>query len=135
MRVDWHQDGAYWPLEPMNVITLWLAVDRSDKDNGCLKVVRGTHKENLKVGVWHVRVFTTQNTDTAPCLFPTHCSPSPAPFAACQSLNKSADNVLGSSTHTDADLNAVQHLHQSMAGRRSCFYAFSSPLPSFTPSP
>ena len=25
--VLWHQDGSYWPLEPMEVVTLWLAVD------------------------------------------------------------------------------------------------------------
>ncbi|MFL6074105.1 MAG: phytanoyl-CoA dioxygenase family protein, partial [Mycobacteriales bacterium] len=24
--VLWHQDGAGWPLEPMNAVTLWLAV-------------------------------------------------------------------------------------------------------------
>lgn len=24
-----HQDGSYWPLDPMEVITLWLAVDHS----------------------------------------------------------------------------------------------------------
>ena len=25
--VLWHQDGSYWPLEPMEVVSLWLAVD------------------------------------------------------------------------------------------------------------
>ena len=28
--VLWHQDGNYWPLEPMEVITIWLAVDDSN---------------------------------------------------------------------------------------------------------
>ena len=37
-----HQDGSYWPLEPMEVVTLWLAVDDSDVDNGCMKVLPGT---------------------------------------------------------------------------------------------
>src|SRR5258708_7590953 len=27
--VLWHQDAAYWPLEPMDVVSLWLAVDDS----------------------------------------------------------------------------------------------------------
>ncbi len=27
--VLWHQDGSYWPLEPMEVVTFWLAVDDS----------------------------------------------------------------------------------------------------------
>ncbi len=45
--VPWHQDGSYWPLEPMDVITVWLAVDRSDEENGCMKVIPGTHTDTL----------------------------------------------------------------------------------------
>jgi ectoine hydroxylase-related dioxygenase (phytanoyl-CoA dioxygenase family) len=46
--VLWHQDGSYWPLEPMEVVTLWLAVDDSVPENGCLRVIPGTHKMDLK---------------------------------------------------------------------------------------
>ncbi|MFI2856598.1 phytanoyl-CoA dioxygenase family protein [Paenibacillus sp. JSM ZJ436] len=46
--VLWHQDGAFWPLEPMNVVTLWLAIDDSTPENGCLRVIPGTHKQDLK---------------------------------------------------------------------------------------
>lgn len=45
--VLWHQDGSYWPLEPMEVVTLWLAVDDSTPDNGCMRVVPGTHTTRL----------------------------------------------------------------------------------------
>lgn len=45
--VLWHQDGAFWPIEPMRVITQWLAITSSTPDNGCLKVVPGSHKSNL----------------------------------------------------------------------------------------
>ncbi|MFC6878594.1 MULTISPECIES: phytanoyl-CoA dioxygenase family protein [Actinomadura] len=45
--VLWHQDGAFWPLDPMRVVTLWLAVDRSTPENGCLRVIPGSHKEVL----------------------------------------------------------------------------------------
>jgi ectoine hydroxylase-related dioxygenase (phytanoyl-CoA dioxygenase family) len=48
MPVLWHQDGSYWPIRPMTVTTLWLAVDRSDEENGCLRVVRGSHRQTLK---------------------------------------------------------------------------------------
>lgn len=47
-KVLLHQDAAYWPLEPMEVLTVWLAVDRSTRENGCLKVVPGTHKGELR---------------------------------------------------------------------------------------
>jgi len=46
--VLWHQDGAYWPLEPMEVITLWLAVDDSLPENGCMRVIPGTHRMDLQ---------------------------------------------------------------------------------------
>jgi ectoine hydroxylase-related dioxygenase (phytanoyl-CoA dioxygenase family) len=45
--VLWHQDGAFWPLEPMEVTTLWLAITASDPENGCLRVIPGTHTEAL----------------------------------------------------------------------------------------
>ncbi|MCS6777586.1 MAG: phytanoyl-CoA dioxygenase family protein [Chloroherpetonaceae bacterium] len=46
--VLWHQDGSYWPLEPMEVITLWLAVDDSLPENGCMRVIPGTHRMELQ---------------------------------------------------------------------------------------
>ncbi len=43
--VPWHTDGAYWGkrLKPMKVITLWLAVDPSTIENGCMRVIPGSH--------------------------------------------------------------------------------------------
>jgi ectoine hydroxylase-related dioxygenase (phytanoyl-CoA dioxygenase family) len=41
--VLWHQDGSYWPLEPMEVVTLWLAVDDSTPENGCMRVIPRSH--------------------------------------------------------------------------------------------
>src|SRR4028118_13368 len=46
--VLWHQDGSYWPLEPMEVVTLWLAVDDVDAENGCMRVIPGTQHMNLQ---------------------------------------------------------------------------------------
>lgn len=45
--VLWHQDGAFWPLDPMKVVTLWLAVDDSTPENGCVRVIPGSHREEL----------------------------------------------------------------------------------------
>lgn len=43
--VPWHTDGAYWNnrLSPMSVITLWLAVDESTLENGCMRVIPESH--------------------------------------------------------------------------------------------
>lgn len=45
--VLWHQDGSYWPLDPMEVVTLWLAIDDSTPENGCMRVIPGSHKSEL----------------------------------------------------------------------------------------
>lgn len=45
--VLWHQDGTYWPLEPMAVVTLWLAIDDSDRENGCMRVIPETQTTKL----------------------------------------------------------------------------------------
>jgi ectoine hydroxylase-related dioxygenase (phytanoyl-CoA dioxygenase family) len=46
--VLWHQDGSYWPLEPMEVVTLWVSFDDSTRDNGCLRVLPGTQHTALQ---------------------------------------------------------------------------------------
>lgn len=46
--VLWHQDGGFWPLEPMRVVTFWLALDATDAENGCLRVVPRTHRLDLQ---------------------------------------------------------------------------------------
>ena len=47
LEVRWHQDAAYWPIAPMSTFTLWLAVDDSDRENGCMRVVSGSHKDRV----------------------------------------------------------------------------------------
>jgi ectoine hydroxylase-related dioxygenase (phytanoyl-CoA dioxygenase family) len=43
----WHQDGIYWPLDPLEVVSLWLAVDPSTSANGCMRVLPGSHRQPL----------------------------------------------------------------------------------------
>ena len=45
----WHQDGEYWPIRPLATCTVWIAIDDSTTENGCLRVIRGSHKDkNLR---------------------------------------------------------------------------------------
>jgi phytanoyl-CoA hydroxylase len=46
--VLWHQDGSYWPLAPMEVVSLWLAIDHSTPDNGCMRVIPRTQNLDLQ---------------------------------------------------------------------------------------
>lgn len=43
-----HQDNYYFCLKPPNVITLWMALDRVNADNGCLRYVRGSHLRGIR---------------------------------------------------------------------------------------
>jgi ectoine hydroxylase-related dioxygenase (phytanoyl-CoA dioxygenase family) len=44
-RTPWHQDGEYWPIRPLATCTVWIAVDAATPENGCLRVIRGSHQE------------------------------------------------------------------------------------------
>ena len=44
-RTPWHQDGEYWPIRPIATCTAWIALDDSTPENGCLRVIRGSHKQ------------------------------------------------------------------------------------------
>ncbi len=43
-QIAWHQDASYWPLTPSKVITVWLAIDDVDEDNGPMTVIPGSHR-------------------------------------------------------------------------------------------
>ena len=43
-KTPWHQDGEYWPIEPLATCTVWIAVDASTPENGCLRVIPGSHR-------------------------------------------------------------------------------------------
>ncbi|MEZ5670287.1 MAG: phytanoyl-CoA dioxygenase family protein [Alphaproteobacteria bacterium] len=45
--VPWHQDGHYWPIRPLATCTVWVALDRSDTGNGCMRYVAGSHRHGL----------------------------------------------------------------------------------------
>lgn len=43
-RVSWHQDASYWPLTPSKTVTVWLAIDDADEENGAMQVIPGSHR-------------------------------------------------------------------------------------------
>lgn len=45
LRVPWHEDSHYWKtmIDPMEVVTVWLAIDPSTKLNGCMNIIPRTH--------------------------------------------------------------------------------------------
>ena len=43
-ETPWHQDGHYWPIRPLANCTVWVALEESTVENGCLRVVPGSHR-------------------------------------------------------------------------------------------
>ncbi len=45
-RVPWHEDSSYWAhynIDPMDIVTIWLAIDESSPENGCMQVIPKSH--------------------------------------------------------------------------------------------
>lgn len=45
LAVPWHEDSAYWNslLDRQEVVTVWLAIDDSTVENGCMRIIPKTH--------------------------------------------------------------------------------------------
>ena len=46
--VSFHQDAKYIGLEPHNWVTVWVAITDANEKNGCMRMLSGSHKENLR---------------------------------------------------------------------------------------
>jgi len=45
--ISWHQDGTYWGLDSPQVTTAWVALTDSIVENGCMRVVPGSHRNPI----------------------------------------------------------------------------------------
>jgi phytanoyl-CoA hydroxylase len=46
--IPWHQDNGYGQLEPPLDLTVWIALDDCTEDNGCLWVLPGSERGDLR---------------------------------------------------------------------------------------
>lgn len=44
----WHQDIRYWSFATGELVNVWLALGREYPENGCLKVIPGTHRMSFE---------------------------------------------------------------------------------------
>ncbi len=42
----WHQDGDYYPIEPLETLTVWISLDGSKPEQGCMKFIPGSHRDH-----------------------------------------------------------------------------------------
>lgn len=46
--IPWHQDINYWPMEPAINATAWVTLGYSVVENGCLRLLPGTHRQRTE---------------------------------------------------------------------------------------
>jgi len=56
--VSWHQDAAYYGLDPQEEVTCWVGLTDADEDNGCMRVMPGSH---LGADAEHEETYDPQN--------------------------------------------------------------------------
>jgi ectoine hydroxylase-related dioxygenase (phytanoyl-CoA dioxygenase family) len=42
-RTRWHNDQPYWPIRGRQVVSIWVALDRTTSANGRVEFIRGSH--------------------------------------------------------------------------------------------
>ena len=43
-----HQDGYYFMLDPNEAVTMWLALENVDEENGCVRYIKGSHLKGMR---------------------------------------------------------------------------------------
>ena len=56
--VSWHQDSAYFGLDPHELVTVWLALIGSNKRKGCIRVLPRSHRGK---SYSHIQTFDEKN--------------------------------------------------------------------------
>lgn len=46
--VSWHQDATYMGLTPHNFLSPWIALTPSNRENGCMTMLPGTHRDGVR---------------------------------------------------------------------------------------
>ncbi len=46
-EIPWHQDIAFWPLEPPVNVSAWIAIDEVTVENSCVQVIPGSHRRSI----------------------------------------------------------------------------------------
>lgn len=77
-RKLWHQDNAYFRLDPPDVLGIWIAGDEATVENGCMHIVPGSHRLGI---VEHAGEGDEYGIVTPPaddCVLPVPLSPGDA---------------------------------------------------------
>lgn len=65
----WHQDSRYWSFDQENLISVWLALGNETSENGCLRVISGTHRQEFEPGRFDSALFLRSDLGENKALF------------------------------------------------------------------
>lgn len=106
--VPWHQDGRYWPLRPLATCSVWVAVDDSRPENGCLRYIPGSHAAR--------RLYRHEHAGGGDLVLNRRVSPSEFDPAAAR------DDVLRAGQLSLHDVYLVHGSNPNRTGRRRAGY-------------
>lgn len=92
----WHQDIRYWSFTRPELVTLWLALGPERPDNGCLRVIPGSHRLPLDRSRFDDSVFFRADlAENQPLIDQAMCvelDPGDALFFHCRTLHAATRN-------------------------------------------
>jgi phytanoyl-CoA hydroxylase len=92
----WHQDIRYWAFERPELVSVWLALGREYRENGCLLLLPGTHRlaistERLDAAKF-LRADLEKNRALLAAEIAAELEPGDALFFHCRLFHAAGDN-------------------------------------------
>ena len=109
--VSWHQDLNYWGLDTNDLITVWVAISPATLENGCMKVLPGSHRgefmphkdkynpDNMLTRGQEISVDVDEALAVAMPLQPGEASLHNGRLAHSSAANQTPDRRIGLSLH------------------------------------
>ena len=95
----WHQDIRYWSYTKPELVSMWLALGTEHPRNGCLWVIKGSHRMNFERDRFDdLKFFRPDHADNKPLIagaIPVELNPGDVLFFHAKTLHAASRN------HTD----------------------------------
>ncbi len=96
-ETQWHQDFRYWNFATTNLVSLWMALGKEEPNNGCLRVIPGSHHERFKASQFDSRSFFRKDAPENQVLIESavdvRLDPGDVLFFHCLTLHSAGPNV------------------------------------------
>ncbi|WP_294958941.1 phytanoyl-CoA dioxygenase family protein [Sulfurovum sp.] len=73
-ETSWHQDFRYWSFENDNLVSVWLALDEENSDNGVLEFIPGSHRMAFTAGQFDEKEYFSNSLEENQPLISTKVS-------------------------------------------------------------